>query len=137
MITDTTESDAGSELERIHAAAAALASQLEKKQSLAEIYSALGNIYSSIGLDPVQGNIEHITVRTLAVQLEKNLDHWYKGEFPKLPNAPKTPEAPKATPLVKAAETPKTPSATATGTTVSCSAPTTPATKTTKQRNIH
>jgi outer membrane protein TolC len=90
VITDTTESDAGSELERIHAATAALASQLEKEQSLAEIYSALGNIYSSIGLDPVEGNIEHITVRTLAVQLEKNLDHWYKGEFPKLPNAPNT-----------------------------------------------
>jgi septal ring-binding cell division protein DamX len=24
------------------------------------------------------------------VQLEKSLDHWYKGEFPKLPNAPNT-----------------------------------------------
>ncbi|MDP3839675.1 MAG: TolC family protein [Methylococcales bacterium] len=136
VITDTTESDAGSELERIHAATAALASQLEKEQSLAEIYSALGNIYSSIGLDPVEGNIEHITVRTLAVQLEKNLDHWYKGEFPKLPNAPKTPEAPKATPVVKAAETPKTPTAPAAKvatTTVSSSAPTAPASKATKQ----
>jgi hypothetical protein len=109
---------------------------LEKEQSLAEIYSALGNIYASIGLDPVEGNIEHITVRTLAVQLEKNLDHWYKGEFPKLPNAPKPPEAPKAAPVVKAAETPKTPTtpaATATATTVSSSAPTAPASKATKQ----
>ena len=85
VISDTTESDAGSELERVHAATAALASQLEKEQSLSEIYSALGNIYSSIGLDPVQGNIADITVRTLAVQLEKTLDKWYKGEFPKLP----------------------------------------------------
>lgn len=133
VITDTTESDAGSELERIHAATAALASQLEKEQSLAEIYSELGNIYSSIGLDPVEGNIEHITVRTLAVQLEKNLDHWYKGEFPKLPNAPKTPEAAKAVPVVKAAETPKTATLPTTGTAVSSSAPTAPATKTTKQ----
>lgn len=96
VITDTTESDAGSELERIHAATAALASQLEKEQSLSEIYSALGNIYASIGLDPVAGNIEHITVRTLAVQLEKTLAHWYKGEFPKLPNQPNTSTAPKA-----------------------------------------
>jgi outer membrane protein TolC len=88
VITDTTESDAGSELERIHAATAALASQLEKEQSLSEIYSALGNIYASIGLDPVAGDIDNITVRTLAVKLEKTLDKWYKGEFPKLPDAP-------------------------------------------------
>jgi hypothetical protein len=105
VITDTTQSDAGSELERIHAATAALASQLEKEQSLSEIYSALGNIYASIGLDPTAGNIEHITVRTLAVRLEKTLDKWFKGEFPKLPNAPSIP-----TPSV--AKTPETPSAT-------------------------
>ena len=92
VITDTTVNDAGSELERIHAATAALASQLEKEQSFAEIHSALGNIYASIGLNPVEGDIEHITVRTLAVQLEKNLTPWYKGEFPKLPNAPVSPK---------------------------------------------
>ena len=44
VITDTTESDAGTELEKIHAATAALASQLEREQSLTEIYAALGNI---------------------------------------------------------------------------------------------
>jgi|WetSurSiteA1Bulk_404760.scaffolds.fasta_scaffold00006_33 outer membrane protein, multidrug efflux system len=113
VVNDTTESDAGSELERIHAATAALASQLEKEQSLSEIYAALGNIYSSIGLDPVAGNIEHITVRTLAVQLEKTLDRWYKGEFPKLPNEPNTAnvakvaDAPKE--LASATDTPSTP----------------------------
>jgi len=112
VVNDTTESDAGSELERIHAATAALASQLEKEQSLSEIYAALGNIYSSIGLDPVAGNIEHITVRTLAVQLEKTLDRWYKGEFPKLPNEPNTANVAKVTDAPKVAsatETPKTP----------------------------
>lgn len=88
VIKDTTESDAGSELERIHAATAALASQLEKEQSLSEIYAALGNIYASIGLEPLTENIENLTVRTLSVQLEKTLDRWYKGDFPKLPNAP-------------------------------------------------
>lgn len=77
--------DAGTELERIHAATAALASQLEKEQSLADVYGALGNIYASIGLDPVTGSIENITVRVLAVQLEKTLDSWYKGFLPKLP----------------------------------------------------
>lgn len=78
-------SDAGSELERIHAATEALASQLEKEQYLADVYGALGNIYASIGLDPVTGGIEHVTVRVLAVQLEKTLDSWYKGYLPKLP----------------------------------------------------
>ena len=82
-------SDAGSDLERIHAATAALASQLEKEQNLADVYGALGNIYASIGLDPVTGGIEHVTVRTLAVQLEKTLDSWYKGYLPKLPSPPK------------------------------------------------
>ena len=77
--------DAGSELERIHAATSALASQLEREQSLADVYGALGNLYASIGLDPVTGGIEHVTVRVLTVQLEKTLDSWYKGYLPKLP----------------------------------------------------
>ncbi len=86
---NNTISDAGSELERIHAATGALASQLEKEQDLADVYGALGNIYASIGLDPVTGGIEHVTVRALAVQLEKTLDSWYKGYFPKLPTLAK------------------------------------------------
>lgn len=82
-------SDAGSELERIHAATAALASQLEKEQSLADVYGALGNIYASVGLDPVTGDIEHVTVRALAVKLEKTLDSWYRGQLPTLPGPTK------------------------------------------------
>jgi multidrug efflux system outer membrane protein len=85
-VTDNTEVDAGSELDLIHAATAALASQLEKEQSMSEVYAALGNIYSSIGLDPATGQIDNVTVRALSVQLEKNLSRWYAGELPKLPN---------------------------------------------------
>ena len=92
-ITDSAEVDAGSELDRIHAATAALASQLEKEQSLSDVYTALGNIYSSIGLDPATGVIEHITVRALAVQLEKTLNRWYAGDLPKLPEMPVAPKA--------------------------------------------
>jgi outer membrane protein TolC len=89
VTSNNAANDAGSELERIHAATAALASQLEREQNLADVYGALGNIYASIGLDPVTGGIEHITVRALAVQLEKTLDSWYKGYLPKLPAPPK------------------------------------------------
>jgi hypothetical protein len=58
---------------------------LEKEQSLADVYGALGNIYASIGLDPVTGGIENVTVRTLEVQLKKTLDSWFNGYLPKLP----------------------------------------------------
>jgi outer membrane protein, multidrug efflux system len=85
VMSNNAANDAGSELERIHAATAALASQLEKEQSLADVYGAMGNIYASIGLDPATGSIDHVTVRALAVQLEKTLDSWYKGYLPKLP----------------------------------------------------
>ncbi len=85
VMANNAANDAGSELERIHASTAALASQLEKEQSLADVYGAMGNIYASIGLDPATGGIEHVTVRALAVQLEKTLDSWYKGYLPKLP----------------------------------------------------
>jgi outer membrane protein, multidrug efflux system len=85
VMSNNAANDAGSELERIHAATAALASQLEKEQSLADVYGAMGNIYASIGLDPATGGIDHVTVRALAVQLEKTLDSWYKGYLPKLP----------------------------------------------------
>jgi hypothetical protein len=102
--------DAGSELERIHAATAALASQLEKEQNLADVYGSLGNIYASIGLDPVTGDTEHVTVRALAVQLEKTLDGWFKGQLPTLPK----PSLAAATPIkapVSPASTPVTPEA--------------------------
>lgn len=84
-MANSAASDAGSELERIHAGTSALASQLEKEQNLADVYGALGNIYASIGLDPVTGDTEHVTVRALAVQLQKTLDGWYKGNLPQLP----------------------------------------------------
>ena len=87
-ISNNTEVDAGSELERIHAATSALASQLEREQSLADVYTALGNIYASIGLDPVTGIIEHVTVRVLSVQLEKTLNRWYAGDLPKISTVP-------------------------------------------------
>jgi multidrug efflux system outer membrane protein len=103
VIKDTTESDAGSELERIHAATAALASQLQKEESLSEIYAALGNIYASMGLDPSVPNMENITVRALSVQLEKTMQHWYKGDFPKLPS-PHDPSAAPA-PVAEATNT--------------------------------
>jgi outer membrane protein TolC len=89
VTSNNAANDAGSELERIHAATSALASQLEREQNLADVYGALGNIYASIGLHPVSGGIEHVTVRALAVQLEKTLDSWYKGYLPKLPAPPK------------------------------------------------
>jgi hypothetical protein len=85
FISNSSETDTGTALERIHAATAALASQLEREQSLAEIYAALGNIYASIGLDPAVGKVEHITVRALAVQLEKTMSRWYAGHLPKPP----------------------------------------------------
>jgi outer membrane protein TolC len=87
-VTNNVNNDAGSELERIHAATSALASQLEREQSLSEVYSALGNIYSSIGLDPATGSIENVNVRALSANLERNMEHWYKGELPKLPKLP-------------------------------------------------
>ncbi|SJM93250.1 Outer membrane efflux protein [Crenothrix polyspora] len=84
-VSNSADNDAGSELERIHAATSALASQLEKEQSLSEVYAALGNIYASIGLDPATGSIENVNVRTLSANLERNMDRWYKGQLPKLP----------------------------------------------------
>ena len=76
---------AGSELEVIHAATSSIASQLEKEQSLAEIYAALGNIYASIGLDPLASKVEELTVRDISVQLKNTLGHWIHGELPKIP----------------------------------------------------
>jgi outer membrane protein TolC len=86
-VSNSVDNDAGSELERIHAATSALASQLEREQSLSEVYSALGNIYASIGLDPATGSIENVNVRALSANLERNMERWYKGDLPKLPTA--------------------------------------------------
>lgn len=102
VTSNNAANDAGSELERIHAATSALASQLEREQGLADIYSALGSIYASIGLDPVTGQIEHVTVRALAAQLEKTLDNWYHGKLPALPKA--TPALAAATPVAAKTE---------------------------------
>jgi outer membrane protein, multidrug efflux system len=84
-VSNNADNDAGSELERIHAATSALASQLEKEQSLSEVYAALGNIYSSIGLNPANVNIENVSVKALSNTLKNNIDLWYKGKLPALP----------------------------------------------------
>ena len=89
-VSNTAQNDAGSELERIHAATSALASELEKEQSLSEVYAALGNIYSSMGLNPATGSIDHVDVHTLAANLQKNMELWHKGYLPKVPNSPST-----------------------------------------------
>lgn len=85
LMNNNQQQGTGSELELIYAATSSIASQMEKEQSLAEIYAALGNIYASIGLDPLNTNIQDASIHDISVQLQKNLALWYEGKFPKLP----------------------------------------------------
>jgi outer membrane protein TolC len=92
-LSDARSVETGSELDRIHAAAAALASQLERERNRAEIYAALGNVYASIGLDPYSGPIEYVSVDALARLIKDNLDRWYVGDLPKIPELASLPKS--------------------------------------------
>lgn len=82
IISDAASVEAQSELERIRRQSSALASQLQRDRSAADLYSALANVYAAIGLDPYLGPVDTVGVKPLAKQIAQRMEQWQKGNLP-------------------------------------------------------
>ncbi|MEO1926713.1 MAG: TolC family protein [Gammaproteobacteria bacterium] len=75
------KNSARSKLEFINVASDALMSRLQLHEAYAEMQSALGRVFTSIGLDSLPTEIENHDIETLAQSIE-HLDHnWQMGKF--------------------------------------------------------
>ncbi len=77
--------NAASQLERIRSATQAIAAELQRDQSLADLQSALGNIYSALGLDPLPDAIESTDLATVTEAVKAIAVRWENAQFPELP----------------------------------------------------
>jgi outer membrane protein TolC len=77
--------NAASQLERIRSATQAIAAELQRDQSLADLQAALGNIYASVGLDPLPEQIESADLATVTDAVRRVAGLWERAEFPELP----------------------------------------------------
>jgi len=85
------DSQARSELDRIRSSTTAIAAQLQRDRSLAEMQTALGNVYASLGADPVAELSDGADLKSLVEAVRTVQESWQRGELPALP-----PEAPVA-----------------------------------------
>jgi outer membrane protein TolC len=83
---------AESDLERIRSSAAAIAAELARDQAFAEVQSALGNIYASLGVDPLPAEIEDRSLDAVTAAVADVARRWERGRFPELPEGAPEPE---------------------------------------------
>jgi multidrug efflux system outer membrane protein len=82
LVSDAEEVDAQSELESIRRRSAALASQLQRDRTLADLNAALASVYASIGFDLYTGPLDNVGVSTIAREIRLRMDAWQKGDLP-------------------------------------------------------
>lgn len=76
---------AKSELDDIRTKTQAIAARLDADRSLAEVHTALANVYFSMGLDLYEGDVNAVEPGELAKALGKTLDDWRNERFPEAP----------------------------------------------------
>ncbi len=78
------ENDAQSQMQKIRFNTDALMSKLQLFEAYADVQSAMGKIYVSMGLDPLPDWIDGYDIETLANSIEAIDKGWQQGAFPKL-----------------------------------------------------
>ncbi|MDB5500738.1 MAG: conserved rane protein of unknown function, partial [Tardiphaga sp.] len=76
QISNRTETDAQSELERVSARVSAVISDLKRYRSYAEAQAALGRLYDVIGVDPVPEEVASLDIATLSAAIRRSASDW-------------------------------------------------------------
>lgn len=93
-VNDGGLAEAEPEFERIRRGLSAVAAELDRDRAFAELQGALGNLYTSVGLDPVPASVDTRDLDALRGAVKDALARLDKGELPEL--APVAAEAPAA-----------------------------------------
>jgi outer membrane protein TolC len=76
QVSNRTETDALSELERVSARVSAVYSDLNRYRSYAEAQAALARLYDAIGIDPVPGEVASLDIKTLSAAIRRTASDW-------------------------------------------------------------
>jgi outer membrane protein TolC len=76
QISNRTETDAQSELEKVSARVSAVESDLKRYRSYAEAQAALGRLYDAIGVDPVPDQVEALDITSLTAVIRRSASDW-------------------------------------------------------------
>ncbi|MFC7334946.1 TolC family protein [Rhodocista pekingensis] len=77
-----------SELDRIRRSTAAIAAELDRSRSYADLQGALANIYTAIGLDLLPLDAQETDLPALKQAIESSLAPLNRGELPPIPDLP-------------------------------------------------
>ena len=76
QISNRTETDALSELERVSARVSTVESDLKRFRSYAEAQAALGRLYDAVGIDPVPDTLASLDIVTLSEAIRRYASDW-------------------------------------------------------------
>ncbi|CAN5379542.1 hypothetical protein BH11PSE4_BH11PSE4_32090 [soil metagenome] len=84
QISNRTETDAQSDLERVSARVSAVQSDLRRYRSYAEAQAALGRLYDVAGIDPVPDQLASLDINTLSTAIRAYASDWDNKRLDKL-----------------------------------------------------
>jgi outer membrane protein TolC len=87
QISNRTETDALSELERVSARVSAVQSDLRRYRSYAEAQAALGRLYDVVGIDPIPDELASLDIATLSAAIRRYASDWDNNRLDRLSNA--------------------------------------------------
>jgi outer membrane protein TolC len=105
QISNRTETDAQSELERVSARVSAVQSDLRRYRSYAEAQAALGRLYDAVGIDPVPDQLASLDIVTLSSAIRRSASDWDNNRLDRLSEAAPVAATPAATATADAAGT--------------------------------
>jgi hypothetical protein len=91
QISNRTETDAQSELERVSARVSAVQSDLRRYRSYAEAQAALGRLYDAVGIDPVPDELASLDIVTLSSAIRRSASDWDNNRLDRLSEAATAP----------------------------------------------
>lgn len=111
QISNRTETDAQSELERVSARVSTVQSDLRRYRAYAEAQAALGRLYDVVGIDPVPEAMASLDIASLSAAIRRNASDWKSDRLEHLsdaaPDATQAPDAAAAAPQNAQAPSPQ------------------------------
>ena len=105
QISNRTESDAQSELERVSARVSAVLSDQRRYRDYAEAQAALGRLYDTLGIDPVPNELTSLDIASLSAAIRRSASDWENSRLDRLSTAVPAAAAPPAQDVVVARKT--------------------------------
>ena len=111
QISNRTETDAQSELERVSARVSTVQSDLRRYRAYAEAQAALGRLYDVVGIDPVPEAMASLDIASLSAAIRRSASDWKNGRLEHLSDAAPDPtQAPDAAAAAAAPQNAQAPS---------------------------